>query len=354
MRKRTGEDKLTKTLFDQLVSNAIDFFSSSVKQIKSRPKYSVINFCSGLEITLKARLSREHWSLIVKRPEEASLIKLQNGDFASVTVDETLKRLENVVGESFSEQEKKAFEKIRDHRNKVVHFHHNAYSAKGKTKILEDIAGEQCTAWFYLNRRLTGPWASDFRSYSTKFAGLDKKLHEHRIFLEAKYCAMKPSFDKEIAAGRVYSNCQSCGFPSGKISEKAEPVFQSDCQVCGAIHTVLRISCPGCGEETPIDDLDNEFCRNEDCETEINLAHVIDATGSEKDSLSYCADCQQVEETVISMDRQYFCLWCKGWFDSIDECGYCGISLVGFDSDLSGLFGCFMCEEAAAEHFEKM
>lgn len=103
---------------DLITTNAIEFFNASIKDFKSRPKYSVINFCSGLELILKARLLKEHWSLIVKRPEEAALPRFQNGDFVSVSVDEALKRLGNIGSETFSQDETRCFERLRDHRNK--------------------------------------------------------------------------------------------------------------------------------------------------------------------------------------------------------------------------------------------
>lgn len=89
--------------FDLVVGNAVDFFKTSLKEFKARPKYSVINFCSGLELILKARLLNEHWALIVRRPEDASLPQFQNGDFVSVTIDETINRLNNIATKMFLE-----------------------------------------------------------------------------------------------------------------------------------------------------------------------------------------------------------------------------------------------------------
>jgi hypothetical protein len=71
-------------LFDELVLNAIDFAQRSVKEVKRSPKYSMIHFSSALELFLKARLLREHWSLVVSRPETASLVTFRSGQFHSV------------------------------------------------------------------------------------------------------------------------------------------------------------------------------------------------------------------------------------------------------------------------------
>ena len=60
-------------LFDSLVENAIDFLQMSVQELEKRPKYSVIHFAMSVELFLKARLLREHWSLVVSKIEKASL-----------------------------------------------------------------------------------------------------------------------------------------------------------------------------------------------------------------------------------------------------------------------------------------
>jgi hypothetical protein len=55
-----------------------------------------------------------------------------------------------------SQDEARCFERLRDHRNKVVHFCHDAYSKTPDAKLLEEVVAEQCMAWCYLYRRLTG------------------------------------------------------------------------------------------------------------------------------------------------------------------------------------------------------
>src|SRR5687768_9471477 len=106
--------------FDSLVCNAIDFMKQSASDLKRRPKYSVINFCAGLEIFLKARLILEHWSLVDTKPQDAIFEKFRNGDFHSVTMNEALRRLKNVAGEKFNLQEEECFKQVRVHRNKFV------------------------------------------------------------------------------------------------------------------------------------------------------------------------------------------------------------------------------------------
>lgn len=348
-----------KHFFDSVADNAIDFFDASIKDFKSKPKYSVINFCSGLELVLKARLLTEHWSLILKLPDKAELSKFKNGDFISVMVGETVDRLAKVCNENFSSDEKKCFEHLRDHRNKVVHFYHDAYSGEPDGKLLEEIAAEQCKAWCYLHRRLIGDWAKYFKKQRGAIEGINKALHGHRVFLKAKYTTLKPEIKNEISAGSEFSTCAACGYLAAQVHEVEEPVWQTECRVCSTRDSFLRMACPQCKEMTDIDDIASAFCKNKDCETDITLDDVMGKyvpshdPKDEEEQAYYCAACEHYEKSATVLGDRYFCFWCKEWFDTTDQCDYCGEHLVGFDSAESALYGCSMCETAAREHFDK-
>ena len=344
--------------FDPIVANSIDF-NASIKDFRKHPKYSVINFCSGLELILKARLLKEHWSLIVKRPEEAALLRFQNGDFVSVSVDEALKRLANIGSDTFSQDEARCFERLRDHRNKVVHFCHDAYSRKPDAKLLEEVAAEQCMAWCYLHQRLTGVWSEYFKEHSKAVERLNGRLHGHRVFLKAKFTTLGPNIKKEISVGAEYRNCSACGFHSARVDEANEPVHQIECRVCGTRNSFMRLACPQCHKLSDIDDLASGSCDNEDCGADISLDDVMKEyvpaydPKDEEEEAYYCAACENSEPSATILGDRYFCFWCKEWFDTTALCGFCGYHLVGFDAIGSSLYGCFMCDTAAREHFDK-
>ena len=107
--------------FDSLVASAIDFLNRSITDLRKRPKYSVINFCIGLEIFLKARLIKEHWAMVVMKPEAATIEQFKAGDFNSVSMEEAIRRLRNVAGERIGREEEFSFEQVRKHRNRLVH-----------------------------------------------------------------------------------------------------------------------------------------------------------------------------------------------------------------------------------------
>jgi hypothetical protein len=104
----------------RLTDNAIDFLNRAIDDFKAQPKYSIINFHTAVELFLKARLLREHWSLIVLKSPDRQ--KFEAGDFISVPFDEACVRLQNIVQSPVPERARKNFDAIRKHRNKMVHF----------------------------------------------------------------------------------------------------------------------------------------------------------------------------------------------------------------------------------------
>ena len=89
-----------------------------------------VNFSSSIELFFKARLLKEHWSLILKRPDKANISSFLEGEFQSVGINDTIKRLKNIAKESFSKDEVTCFEELRTHRNKLVHFFNPKYVEK--------------------------------------------------------------------------------------------------------------------------------------------------------------------------------------------------------------------------------
>jgi hypothetical protein len=338
------------SLFDGLVLNALDFFRVSVRDLQRHPKYSVIHFCAGLEIFFKARLALEHWSLVATKPESIKLVNFKTGDFISVSLDEAINRLQNVAGEGLTPEETKCFKDIREHRNRLVHFFHEAYVKKPSKGLIEQVVIEQCKAWFYLYRMLTGRWQKHFMRHKRSLDRLNRIFHKHRLFLKAKYKALEPDIGAESKHGIEYKKCSSCGFESAKLDSLGKPLFESHCRVCEAGERFLRVTCPNCDQENDVRDLSSAFCENEACEKKITLADVVSeyAPGHKLErDVCYCGDCEHYEESAIPFEDGYLCLWCLAHHVTTNECGWCGSEIAGFDYEDSMLSGCFVCEHTS-------
>ncbi len=73
------------------------------------------------------------------KPESIKLGQINNGDFHSVSLDEAIKRLQNVAEEALPPEETKCYNVIREHRNRLVHFFHEAYVKKPSKELIEQI-----------------------------------------------------------------------------------------------------------------------------------------------------------------------------------------------------------------------
>ncbi len=347
--KSTKARPTSQELFQLVVRNALDFLEQSVAALSKRPKYSLIDFCSAVELLLKARLMREHWTLIVSKPEKANLAQLAEGDFRSVAMGEAITRLRNVADEpTISREEERCFDTLRQHRNKLVHFYHEQYVSSPPDKnAIEQVVGEQCKAWFYLHRLLTGRWATHFEPYAKAIEAVSKKMQANRHFLKAKYEAIEPDLKKEIEVGAVYDACFSCGFTASRVEELGEPLYEAVCKVCGTDRRFLQVKCPQCAQTITVQDMGEAACPNEDFE--VTLDWLLDKYGPHEDpkeesEVAYCSYCEGVDPSAVPFggDFEYLCLSCLGQHGSAENCEWCGALNAGLKED-SYLGGCVAC-----------
>jgi hypothetical protein len=355
MRNTTKRQKVQDETFDEIVRNAIDFGKRSVRELSRSPKYSMIHFAAAVELFLKARLLREHWSLIVTHPQTASLQDFRLGKFHSVSVDDAIKRLRNVANEPISDRAEKAFRAVADHRNRLIHFFHPVLGSISKASELEAVVSDQYKAWHFLNELLTGSWAEHFKRHVTRLHKLNEVLLRLKDFLKAKYEAMLPDIQEQIDHGSLFEVCSLCTFRAAKVETAGrEPaLFLGRCLVCGWRHSSLHEPCPDCQQTIVVEDMGEGTCEN--CGREIDLDYLLneyvaayDPKDEEPDT-AYCSNCEATNaETVIPYGDKYLCLSCQSTADRVGHCGYCNERVTNIDSVDSYVFGCIFCGGAAA------
>src|SRR5690606_21971377 len=104
----------------KLCLSAFEFLKRSVEEFENEPKFALVHFSTGLELLLKARLLKEHWSLVVTG--KADLRQFRSGESQTVSIKDALERLDIVVGDPVPKDARLIFEKIARHRNRVMHF----------------------------------------------------------------------------------------------------------------------------------------------------------------------------------------------------------------------------------------
>jgi hypothetical protein len=340
--------------FNEVVLNAIDFAKRSVAELKRSPKYSMIHFAAAVELFLKARLMKEHWSLVVTRPEIASLPDFRSGKFRSVSMEEAIKRLRNVANEPISDSAERAFRALADHRNRLIHFFHPVLGSSARKREVEEVVTDQFKAWHFLYELVTHSWAVHFKSHVGRLRKLNATLLHLKEFLNAKYDAIAPEIQEQIRKGAIFENCSLCGFQTAKVEAfgSAPELFTGRCLVCGWYHSSIHEPCPDCGQTIVVEDMGDGTCEN--CNREIDLDYLLEQyvphydPKDEEPDTAYCSECERTEaETVIPFGNGYLCLSCQTEFDRVGHCGYCYERITNISSVDSYVFGCIFCGGAA-------
>ncbi|MGW3303962.1 hypothetical protein [Streptomyces rubiginosohelvolus] len=103
-------------------------------------KYAVLHLQAATEVLLKARLVREHWSLVFRDPGLAAKRRYRDGDFDSCGMDETLRRLRQVVGITITKEDEKSLKSLARDRNALQHYGltHNARAIETRAGAVLD------------------------------------------------------------------------------------------------------------------------------------------------------------------------------------------------------------------------
>lgn len=336
-------------MLKRLVENGLDFLKKAADDIEKHPKYSIIHFYTALELFLKARLMKEHWSLVVIK--EPHLGNFMSGDFQSVSLDSARDRLEKVLDSGLSKQEYEEFNAIRKHRNKMVHFFHEVHNDEQNQILQREIVKQQLTAWYFLHRLLTEQWKEVFEPWVSDIAIIDIKLRKLHSFLQIIYDQIKPEIEDMQKKGDLFQKCPSCGFISQQHEDILKEVYDANCLVCGLTEKWLKIECPNCADGSSIVNFRSEgFGECEECGerfepndlvSEIN----IESTHHDDDSrdLGNCSNCDGHNTVILTKDHQYLCLSCFESFDSLERCGWCDEPNTG-DMENSHWTGCNCCD----------
>jgi hypothetical protein len=307
---------------EALVANALDFLNNATNDLETRPKQSVIAFYTAVELFLKARLMHEHWTLVVTR--DADRDRFQQGDFISVSFEDACRRLDKVVGSPLSRSTYEAFDRVRKHRNKMVHFYHQgALDEKG----LEEIALEQLSAWLALRDLITAQWREAFKPAALNLFRINQQFSRHRQYFCAKFHRVQDHIAQLAGAGERIEACPTCEFAACQVSEGPESVFTSHCHVCSAYRGWIEGPCPKCGSTMQAGGLD-PICM--DCFHVFKASELAEQwdeqltpTPPGRTAPGNCAECHG-ESTVIDWKNCYVCVECTETFRELHECEWCG------------------------------
>jgi hypothetical protein len=339
-----------------LVENGFDFLEKAIDDIEKNPKYSVINFHAAVELFLKARLMSEHWSLVISDRQKPDWDKFITGNFQSISLDGAADRLEKVVRSGLTKSELTSFREVTKHRNKAVHFFHEAHSKKENQDQVRNIVKQQLTAWYFLHNLLTNRWDNVFSKWTDKLKTIDGLLKELHAFLQVIYDQLKPELERKKLQGVLFNDCPSCGFKAQRNEADCKIVYDADCLVCGLSEKALKINCTSCGHEIRF--VNEGFGNCDNCNTiyepddlaeellDSGATHSALMDGDDSWDLGNCAHCDGYHTVVRTDKDDYICTSCFLVKEYLRRCDWCNEPNTG-DMEHSSWTGCSHCDGRA-------
>jgi len=341
------------SLFRDLVLSGFEFLERAIKGLEESPKFSTIHFAVSIELFLKARLLREHWSLVFDKPENADKKKFYNGELKTVTQNIAFQRLKCVACDPVPEDAIKSFRSIAKHRNRMIHFVHGAFKGgDGAGDELNIVASEQLRGWYYLQGLLTYNWSDHFSDFRFEINQVTTKMAGHKRYLKIKYASLSDEIsDRKNNEG--ISKCPSCYFDSLAYKKLSSAIFSTVCLVCKYNGTSLSLKCQSedCAEVIEFDSYAGAPTDCPKCESPFSdsISGLLD-TGVPVTKDNYfehvdvnCPFCFSLS-TVVDHNDIYVCTSCFAYSEKMSICDFCSGGQLGGVSETSYHTGCEFCE----------
>lgn len=345
-------------LFAALASSAFEFLAKAIEEFSASAKFSTVHFAIAIELFLKARLMREHWALLLDKPDQADKAAFFRGEAKTVSPEQALDRLRKIAGVQIPPVSREIFLKIAKHRNKMVHFVHAGEMDVDGKEGLALIVAEQCAGWLAL-RLLLEEWR-EFEVYEEDIQRIGFQMERHRAYLEESFKAKQDVLEAHRKGGGRVTACPSCKFDSVRVFEATGAISPASCVVCRYNGSEIEITCinedcqsviqfnayemapgqcPGCGMV-----IDEDFLREAldtgEAVTPDNYFDHVDM------SCPFCSG----YHTVVEHHGGYVCVQCFETSDEMGICGHCGECQLGGAPEHSSLVGCEFCEGSAGRY----
>ena len=339
-----------------LISNGLDFLNKASEELQAgQTKFSVVSFWTAVEIIIKVPLVNEHWTLACsgKKMERRKYLA---GDFLSVTYDEACARLADVLEKPLDNKTAIIFSKVKNHRNKVVHFYHNELNEGDQQQVLT----EQADAWFALNRLMREEWSSLFCwELHTTFAEYEKRiLHNSEFYARAKFRhpSVQEALTIAIKEDLPISDCPVCGY-TARMKQMLIPeisLYDKTCLVCDKQDVFLDLNCPQCGVAVMMKTGDDDFeCGS--CGYESNRYEAFNSIPIEERNefdAAGCSSCLRISSVCSfkSMYHNFICTGCFNIYEDVAQCERC----LRWSTDVpahSLTEGCILC--GTSNHFHQ-
>ncbi|MGX1268058.1 DNA-directed RNA polymerase subunit M/transcription elongation factor TFIIS [Streptomyces phaeoluteigriseus] len=219
-------------------------------------KYGVLHLQAATEVLLKARLVREHWSLVFKDPGNATRAKYESGDFDSCGTTAALDRLTKIVGVPITDKERKAIGDLANTRNALTHYGHkaNAYAVESRA------AGVLSFLIDFVPRHLQRSLSSEAAEVATTMEAVRRRLRDIEVLVKKREQDLASDLDEvaervvhcpscrriALVAGETPVACRFCARTFESPTDAAVAYWQ---EVLDEDETAGLQKCPACGHD---------------------------------------------------------------------------------------------------------
>ena len=216
------EDSAPEVQFSVL-ENGLDFLVTSLSHLQGDPsprdlKYAVLHLSAGIELVLKDRLRREHWSLVFGDINKADAKAYATGDFYSVDLKDCITRLTSICNAHISDSDKIAVLNLKGKRTRLEHFAaiDSSEAINASTAAVLSFAVDFIAAEFELT--------SSEKAESDLLNQIRSKLPEFKQFVAARLDQIRPELE---AVESPIVECPRCVQEAMHFSDGAK------CSFCG-------------------------------------------------------------------------------------------------------------------------
>ena len=329
----------SESISQRILKNSLTFLLDGIQQIESNTRQSIVSFWTGVELFIKSILVEEHWSLIVKDTRRINHKDFENGDFVSIDFLHSIELLENVFAVALEKKTKGAFDIIRRHRNKIIHFSNLQIENRNAFEIC-DIFVEMSNVWDELQGLSLPVLDFDEDEIPTLYDKITKLIDNHKVILKGKFQQVYETKLRHLNKDDILI-CTSCNYKAVVLSSVNRILFEAKCLVCNDEIDVLKVECNHCNKLNFLNKSEI-VCTNCDAKLDIMSYIFAKATGESKNKVAACHRCGS--KSVVNIEAVWFCLNCFS-YHTVAVCDRCG-SAVTHSTKNSHIDGCICCEDS--------
>jgi len=240
---------MAKAFKFNLLENALDSLRQGIAfALKDNPtqselKLSVLLIAQSVELLLKERLKREHWSLVFSKIDQAG-----NPNAHTVTIEDAIKRLDQIAHVKMDEEERDTVSLLSEIRNRIQHYEIEV--------TFEEVLSKSHAAIAFTTRFLKDEFESDIRDYLNnddiqRLSRIENAIVHLRAIAEENIEKIRSENEPTSSSERAYwqfevITCPECWEDYYVFSPDSHI---SQCQLCK--HEGGFVECDRCGFQAP-------------------------------------------------------------------------------------------------------